>query len=286
MHVVNSTVDLIVGNLADWQRYRNSRLLPVYNSLQHLDTGEQFFVFTEWEAWGPCVACNRIQGERRRLGRCRLKPNREMSSVHDIGPEAEKQHLINNVYELSCRSKLLAKVFPNISAVTSMVPEFIHAEACMGNCTKDAESQRFKGKQLHYKRQYTVAEGSNLTLVCPKATPKDVVTWLKNGAVVTSGSAEDEPHVAVHKFNILNVTNVTQAESGNYTCFVGEIHVLDVTVNVVPRTKLYTQGLQHYMPHLAFIILLCFTSYCVGLIVAWIQRRRFVGYQNIPNDIN
>lgn len=73
------------------------------------------------------------------------------------------------------------------------------------------------------------------------------MTWLKNGDVVTSGSAEDEPHVAVHKFNILNVTNVTQAESGNYTCFVGEIHVLDVTVNVVPRTKLYTQGKRLYL---------------------------------------
>jgi hypothetical protein len=56
------------------------------------------------------------------------------NSSHGLGSEAEKQQLIKNELVLSCHSKLLAELFPNISTATSKVPEFIHAEACMGDC--------------------------------------------------------------------------------------------------------------------------------------------------------
>lgn len=73
--VVDRSVDPIVGNLSDWLWYHNSTLLPLNKRLQHVEDRVQLSVFTDWEAWGPCVACNRPKGERRRMGRCRLKPS-------------------------------------------------------------------------------------------------------------------------------------------------------------------------------------------------------------------
>jgi hypothetical protein len=56
------------------------------------------------------------------------------NSSHAFGSEAEKQQEIKKVFELSCHSMLLAKMYPNVSAAIHMVPEFIHAEACVGDC--------------------------------------------------------------------------------------------------------------------------------------------------------
>jgi len=56
------------------------------------------------------------------------------NSSHAFGSEAEKQQVIKKVFKLSCHSTMLAKLYPNISAATHMVPEFIHAEACVGDC--------------------------------------------------------------------------------------------------------------------------------------------------------
>lgn len=71
--VVESTVDQVVGNLSAWRTYHNSSLMPLNTYLQDVEDGLQFSVATEWETWGPCVACNRPEGERRRVGRCRVK---------------------------------------------------------------------------------------------------------------------------------------------------------------------------------------------------------------------
>jgi hypothetical protein len=71
--VVESTVDQVVGNLSAWRSYHNSTLMPLNTHLQDVEDGLHFSVATEWETWGPCVACNRPKGERRRVGRCRVK---------------------------------------------------------------------------------------------------------------------------------------------------------------------------------------------------------------------
>ena len=63
--VVDRSVEPIVGTLSDWLWYHDSTLLPLNKRLQHVEDGAQFSVFTDWEAWGPCVACNRPKGERR-----------------------------------------------------------------------------------------------------------------------------------------------------------------------------------------------------------------------------
>lgn len=76
------------------------------------------------------------------------------------------------------------------------------------------------------------------------------MTWLKNGDVIMSGTTKDKPHVMVDVFNTLHLTTVTQAERGNYTCFVGNTHMLDVTLNVVPQTELRTEGKRLYLQSL------------------------------------
>jgi hypothetical protein len=56
------------------------------------------------------------------------------NSSHAFGSEGQKQHVIKKVFELSCHSVKLAKLYPSISAATHMIPDFIHAEACVGDC--------------------------------------------------------------------------------------------------------------------------------------------------------
>jgi hypothetical protein len=56
------------------------------------------------------------------------------NSSRGFGSEAEKQQVTKKVFELSCHSVVLAKLYPNISAAVHMVPDFIHAEACIGDC--------------------------------------------------------------------------------------------------------------------------------------------------------
>lgn len=73
--VVENSVEPIVGNLTDWQNYSDTWLLPINSWLQHLEIGVHLSVVTEWQKWGPCEACNRPHGERRRLGTCRVKPS-------------------------------------------------------------------------------------------------------------------------------------------------------------------------------------------------------------------
>jgi len=57
------------------------------------------------------------------------------NSSHSLGSEDGKQQVMKKVFEVSCHSRLLDKLFPNISAVTHMVPDFIHVEACVGDCS-------------------------------------------------------------------------------------------------------------------------------------------------------
>jgi hypothetical protein len=75
--VIESAVDHIIGNLTTWLSYHGSSLMPFNDQLQSMGFGKEFSVTTEWDTWGPCVACNRPQGERRRVGRCRIKRHKK-----------------------------------------------------------------------------------------------------------------------------------------------------------------------------------------------------------------
>lgn len=53
---------------------------------------------------------------------------------HGFGSEAHKQHEIKRVSELSCHSKLVDNLFPEMNVTTNLIPEFILTEPCVGNC--------------------------------------------------------------------------------------------------------------------------------------------------------
>jgi hypothetical protein len=53
---------------------------------------------------------------------------------HGFGSGAHKHDVMKKVSELSCHSKLLADLFPNVSVASKTVPEFILTEPCVGDC--------------------------------------------------------------------------------------------------------------------------------------------------------
>lgn len=63
------------------------------------------------------------------------------------------------------------------------------------------------------------------------------MTWLRDGDVIMPGTTKDEPHIMVDVSNTLKMTDVSQADKGTYTCFVGNRHMLEVMVNVKPATQ-------------------------------------------------
>jgi len=81
-----------------------------------------------------------------------------------------------------------------------------------------------------------------LTLCDCRATPEDVVTWLKDGEIIMSNATKGDTHIMVVVYNKLYMVEVTQASEGNYTYFVGNTHVQEVTVYVVSQTKSHTHG--------------------------------------------
>jgi len=81
-----------------------------------------------------------------------------------------------------------------------------------------------------------------LTLCDCRATPEDVVTWLKDGEIIMSNATKGDPHIMVDMYNKLYLVEVTQASEGNYTCFVGNTHMQEVMVYVVSQTKSHTHG--------------------------------------------
>ncbi|KAJ4450052.1 hypothetical protein ANN_01459, partial [Periplaneta americana] len=198
LDVVESDVEPIIGNLPEWRQYQNSTLMTINELFYHFN----ITLLTEWELWGPCVICNRLQGERRRFGRCRVRQ--------------EKQSMV----QLSCHSSLLAALYPNITNVTYTVPEFIHAEKCAGVCTV--------GK---YQMGSLIAKTA-------KATLETVITWLKDGELVTS---ENEPHITIDIFGTLHVAEVSREDEGNYTCFVDNNRVQDAILLTITQTDLFKE---------------------------------------------
>jgi hypothetical protein len=52
-----------------------------------------------------------------------------------FGPKTRKQHVIKKVSELSCYSKMVADLFPQVTLDTHLIPEFILTEPCVGECS-------------------------------------------------------------------------------------------------------------------------------------------------------
>jgi hypothetical protein len=79
-----------------------------------------------------------------------------------------------------------------------------------------------------------------MTICCVcRATPLDVVTWRKDNDLIMSNATL---HVTVDMFSILHMVDVTQANEGNYTCFVGNTLMQEVIIHIMPATTSLIEG--------------------------------------------
>jgi hypothetical protein len=79
-----------------------------------------------------------------------------------------------------------------------------------------------------------------MTICCVRrATLTDVVTWRKDDDLIMSNATQ---HITVDMFSILHLMDVTQANDGNYTCYVGDTLMQEVIIHVMPPTTSRIEG--------------------------------------------
>ncbi|XP_023289486.1 uncharacterized protein LOC111674235 [Orussus abietinus] len=178
---------------------------------------------------------------------------------------------------LPCRSRLLDESFPAVSRATRYLPEFILETSCK-NCPR---VKKTKNSKFKYKKRYVLAEGAHLTITCPESNLETQVIWKKDGLVLHKGigrsfrEKDSEPSVLVDTFATLYLIGVSNAEEGNYTCYVETINMMEVKIIVVSKSLLLTQAFLRHMGYLGFIFLLSSFCYCGGLIIVCKERDKF-----------
>jgi hypothetical protein len=55
--------------------------------------------------------------------------------IRFFGPKTRKHYVLKKMSELSCYSKMLAEVFPQVTLDTHLIPEFILTDPCVGECS-------------------------------------------------------------------------------------------------------------------------------------------------------
>ncbi|KAK4886356.1 hypothetical protein RN001_002627 [Aquatica leii] len=290
------------GNLSKWNTYHDEYFKPI-NKLFKTSNGDDFIyirnnlsigieLVTEWEGWGSCEVCGRAQGNaiRRKKGFCRLK----LTSIGNgtVKGRNEDELFFLDSYELSCKSQLIARLFPTVSNITRLLPHFVVIEGCEGSCNPGTGKGWKTGKSLDfkYKKSYVLAESTHLTLICPESSIDNVVIWRKNGKVITPGenfqskNPKEEPRIIVDTFNTLYLHDVTSQEEGNYTCQVDNIRMQQVKVFVVSKSRILTQAFVRHMMYLAFVLSLTFSCYCAGLFITWTKRHTFKSYEELVEE--
>ncbi|KAF5282032.1 hypothetical protein FQA39_LY00556 [Lamprigera yunnana] len=291
------------GNLTKWRKYHDEYLNPV-NTLFKTSTNKEFIyirhnlslsieVVTEWESWGQCQVCGRPKNDSKReqKGTCRLKltPNPAKKGT----PTNEDEVFLLDSYELSCRSLLIARLFPKFSNVVRFLPNYIQIEHCEGVCNLGNLSKGWatgKKRDFKYKKSYVLAEHAHLTLTCPESSLETVVVWRKNGKVLQLGMNTDpkhperEPKIAVDSFNTLYLHDVGSSEEGNYTCQVDNLKMQQIKIFVVAKFRILTQSFVRHMLYLAFVLSLTFSCYCAGLFVTWTKRNSFKSYEELLEE--
>lgn len=81
------------------------------------------------------------------------------------------------------------------------------------------------------------------------------MTWFKDGDLIMFNATQGDPHIMLDMFNTLHLVDVTQANKGNYTCFVGNVRMQEAMVTVVSRAKFHTQGKMLYLKGLGIYII-------------------------------
>ncbi|KAH1004852.1 hypothetical protein HUJ05_005621 [Dendroctonus ponderosae] len=285
------------GKIVDWAKYQQDFFLSVNGLFKESDATEFVYLrdvlkvdaalVTQWGPWGACQACGRPQGEglMKKRGSCRVK----LSPLGSPPPNLTSNELyLLEAPAISCRSSRLLKLFPQISSYTGNIPDFLLEDRCSGACNPDAEGVNRgwkvgKGKGFKYRRHSVLEEGSHLTTVCPESTLDNKVVWKKGGRELKRGDNSD-PHVIVDTFSTLYLVEVTRAVAGNFTCFVDDIRMQQLTVFVYSKSRLLTNELLRYFMYLGFILFLSSFCYCAGLVITWRRRHLFRTYQELKEE--
>ncbi|KAK6630270.1 hypothetical protein RUM44_004937 [Polyplax serrata] len=296
----------IVGSVKDFKNYTQFYIGEVNKVLSCKTFAENttnIKAFTEWSTWSECDFCFRKEGIRSRVGKCRVKFFLELNndstyhnflnSVHlgnliynnDVTSDQkfksdaiESKFVMENVKDLglalSCRSHLLRKLNIEIYNLVYMIPDFVHRETCSGPIKGEPHK-----KGPRYKKSIILAAGAHLTLVCPDSTIDSDVHWEYNGVRLNPNEGTDyilnteEPRLYVDSFNTLYLFQVSEKESGNYTCFVDGLQMQEVRIIVLTRSIFFTKEFTKHLKCLGFVFILCFFVYLLGILVTCIRSR-------------
>uniref|UniRef100_A0A6P7FYK3 Uncharacterized protein LOC114334086 isoform X1 n=1 Tax=Diabrotica virgifera virgifera TaxID=50390 RepID=A0A6P7FYK3_DIAVI len=284
------------GNLSDWKTYYEEFMSPL-NKLLLESEGYDFVharqdlklsmeLYTYWEPFSKCL-CDQPGGKRqkKKRGLCRIKLRR--NGTYDNTDDADVSYVLKG-HEISCRSRRLEQIFPDISNRTRVIPDFVQVEMCVETCTLDDNGENRgwkvgKTKGFKYRKTFVLMEKSHLTLVCPESTLDNSVVWRKRGKSLKPGDASYS-HMYVDSFNILYLVNVTNEEEGNYTCQVDDIQMQRINIFIVKKSKFLSGELTRHMGYLGCILLLTVPCYFAGLTVTWWRRRTFESYEDYMKE--
>ncbi|KAL0269043.1 UNVERIFIED_CONTAM: hypothetical protein PYX00_010787 [Menopon gallinae] len=272
--IMNQTVDDIRGDIQIWKNYSDyffqplNKIFTAQKVTIHNNAKVNLILFTDWSEWSECDACS-SSATRSRVGRCRVKPVCEdpkkclARSIFNETYFDEKHNTEQNEYDweriglgyilqfsiaLSCKGMLLKTFLPKVYTYTANVPDFILWSNCTGVC-----KGRTSSKLVKYKRSIILSQGAHLTLVCPDSTIDSEVRWEHNKLRLYTNEGFDyvegseEPRIYVDSFNTLYLFEVTESESGNYTCFVDGFRMQEVKVTVLKRSVFFTKGQLYFI---------------------------------------
>ncbi|KYQ57047.1 hypothetical protein ALC60_04035 [Trachymyrmex zeteki] len=203
-------------------------------------------VISEWGSWSPCEQCINNRGIKTSRGYCRLKRNINSASATMMKNDSIIIHFFRGSPMLPCKSALLQSEFPSISRIVRYLPEFILTELCK-KCPR--VKKRKKGEKFRYVKRYVLAESAHLAVTCPESTIESQVIWKKDALTLKKGTAQSfrqkdkEARVMVDNFSTLYLSDVSEEEQGNYTCYVNNINMMRMKIIVVSKTRLLTQDL-------------------------------------------
>ncbi|XP_020710929.3 uncharacterized protein LOC105690755 [Athalia rosae] len=272
------------GNLTDWEKYHETNLAPVslrfkVSSMPSLvkirEMGVELEIVSEWGPWSPCERCIRKKGWKTRVAMCRVKRTMNRKPIEGQGENISVVFMKSPMWP--CRSIALYDAYPEIGKATKNLPEFMLEE----KCKRCPPLKKYKKDKFRYKKRYVLAEDAHLTIACPEASMDTEVVWKKDKVTLKKGTGhsfrrkDPEPRVLVDTFATLYLLGVTEAEAGNYTCYVDKVNMLKVKVIVVSRSRLLTRAFLRHVGYLGFILLMSSFCYCAGLVIVCRQRNKF-----------
>ncbi|GLV37087.1 hypothetical protein CBL_02082 [Carabus blaptoides fortunei] len=233
----NYIIDIIFNSssadtvqLTQWKQYYDDYFAPIntmflnsnesdYRLIRN-DLKTKLEIVTEWEAnWRACEICGRAKGKgiQEKYGYCRIKiHNDENQNINlNASENSEKIRYFLKSPQISCKSMLLAELFPTISNRTKGLSDFILVQKCDGTCNPGGEGvnrgwKTGKSKGFKYRKIIVLDEGSYLTLICPESTLENTITWRKNGKKLKQGENEsDDNESEPHRQAIIRVKWMT-----------------------------------------------------------------------------